>query len=147
MTNQKSKNLEMIYKTLDEAKNDEVRNLNLIKFHQERKIVSVNRLISYKREYEKKDSASSFVVPALLANKQEFLKKLDQAIIVETKQVEVFEHEKISSIAKIDSIDCKLKAIQVLIDKNQTAIKLRDEEIAISDDNELAVRKMIKDHS
>lgn len=147
MTNQKSKNLEMIYKTLDEAKNDEVRNLNLIKFHQERKIVSVNRLISYKSEYEKKDSASSFVVPALLANKQEFLKKLDQAIIVETKQVEVFEHEKISSIAKIDSIDCKLKAIQVLIDKNQTAIKLRDEEIAISDENELAVRKMIKDQS
>jgi flagellar biosynthesis chaperone FliJ len=147
MTNQKSKNLEMIYKILDEAKNDEVRNLNRIKFHQEKKIASVNRLISYKSEYEKKDYASSFVVPALLANKQEFLKKLEQAILVETKQVEVFENEKITSIAKIYSIDCKLKAIQVLIDKNQVTIKLRDEEIAISDENELAVRKMIKDQS
>lgn len=146
MASDKAKNLNMIHKILDDARNDEIRNLNRIKFHQEKKIASVNRLIAYKQEYETKDIKSFVsVVPALLTNKLEFIKKLDQAIAVETRQVEIFEHEKIAVIAKIDNLDSKLKAINVLIENNEKVKKIRDEEIAISDENEMAIQKLIKD--
>ncbi len=148
MINDKSKNLNMIYQILDESRSDEIRNLNRIKFHQEKKIASVNRLIAYKKEYDAKGQGSVLSsVPALYSNKLEFLKKLDQAILVETNQVEIFEHEKIASIAKIQDFDAKIKAIKSLIENNERSMKIKEEEIAISHENELAIQKLIKDKS
>lgn len=140
--------MQQIYAVLEVNKNDKYRDLDRLKLMQNKRYEAVNRINAYRHEYlhgDKNKICAS--VPALLKNFDLFMKKLDDAIVQEMRQIEAIEYEKLEMINKINNLEQKMRAIEI---KKESLIKkteICDETIELASMNELALQSRMRDKS
>lgn len=135
---EKLSQLNSILLVMEDNKQKDMSILNDIKLNLQRKMEALQKLIIYKSEYMKanKDKPSQ-TVPALYANYEQFLRKLEQAITNQQISIESSEHNKIEVIQKIAIIDQKIQAIQIKIDEMTASINNQRETVESMAINEL----------